>query len=226
MTYAAGRVRWGVLRLCVEGGGGIYSDGCRWEGAGRGSFVRLRCCFYLSSSFGETTIYAYYTLLLLSFRSSESVYHFHCSLYPIPPNPQIYQTHQTQPTSTISTATQSSIASSTTSSTTPNVLDPLLRPLPPTAPHLPHRTLPLPLAHRVRAHAHAHARRPPNPQTRPLRPAPGLAPRAAARPRRQARPRSPAASATAFSPLAAEPGRGVGAAGGGEVQDCGCGAGA
>ena len=34
MTYAAGRVRWGVLRLCGEGGGGIYSDGCRWEGAG------------------------------------------------------------------------------------------------------------------------------------------------------------------------------------------------
>ena len=34
MTYAAGRVRWGVLRLCVEGGGGIYNNGCRWEGAG------------------------------------------------------------------------------------------------------------------------------------------------------------------------------------------------
>ena len=43
-------------------------------GAGGGSFVRLRCCFYLSSGFGETAIYAYYTLLLLSFRSSENVH--------------------------------------------------------------------------------------------------------------------------------------------------------
>ena len=180
-------------------------------GAGGGSFVRLRCCFYLSSGFGETAIYAYYTLLLLSFRSLENV-HLSFPLLAIP---------QTQPTSTIS------IVSSTVSSTTPNVLDPLLRPLPPTAPHLPHRTVPLPLAHRVRAHPHPHPhpRRPPNPQTRPLRPAPGLAPRPAARPRRQARPRSLAASpSTAFSPLAAGPGRGVGAAGGGEVQDCDCGA--
>ena len=84
----------GVLRLCGEGGGGIYSDGCRWEGAGGGSFVRLRCRFYLSSSFGETTIYAYYTLLLLSFRSSENVYLSfpllaipYPSKSPNPPNP-------------------------------------------------------------------------------------------------------------------------------------------
>ena len=33
------------------------------EGAGGGSFVRLRCYFYLSSGFGEIAIYAYYTLI-------------------------------------------------------------------------------------------------------------------------------------------------------------------
>ena len=38
MTCAAGCARWGVLRLRVEGGGGIYSDGCR--GGCRGRFVR------------------------------------------------------------------------------------------------------------------------------------------------------------------------------------------
>lgn len=35
MTCAAGRARWGVLRLRVEGGSGIYSDGCRGRVLGK-----------------------------------------------------------------------------------------------------------------------------------------------------------------------------------------------